>query len=149
MRRVSGRCLLDTNVLIYATARDDPRHHQAMDVIGRARTGQIEAVISVQNLAEMYPNLTGPKRKPPDSAELARQKIESIARLRFVEVVPVTEAVLMAALDLCQRHSTTRQDYFDMQLAAAMKIYNVHTLLTENTEDFPKVDGIQVIDPFA
>ncbi len=148
MPKLAGRCLLDTNVLIYATTRDDPRHVAAMELFERARAEEFDAIISVQNLAEMYPNLTGPKRKPPDPPALARRKIESIAGLRFVEVLPVTEAVLLAALELCERHGTTRQDYFDMQLAAAMRANQVPTLLTENTADFPRIEGIRVIDPF-
>lgn len=119
-----------------------------MELIERARAGEFEAVILVQNLAEMYPNLTGPKRKPPDSPELARRKIESIARLRFVEVLPVTEKVLLTALDLCERHGTTRQNYFDMQIAAAMQVFDIGTLLTENTADFPKIEGLRIISPF-
>jgi predicted nucleic acid-binding protein len=148
MRKLSGRCLLDTNVLIYATTRDDPRHEAAIGLFERARVGEFDAVISVQNLAEMYPNLTGPKRKPPDSPELARQKIESIARLQFIEVFPITDAVLFVALTLCEQHGITRQDYFDMQLAAAMQVNGVPTLLTENASDFPRIEGIRAIDPF-
>ena len=148
MPRISGRCLVDTNVLIYATTRDDARHVTAMALFDRAREGAFDAVISIQNLAEMYPNLIGPKRKPPDPPALARQKIESIARLSFVEVLPVSVAVLFEALQLCERHGTTRQDYFDMQLAAAMRLNHVPTLLTENAADFPDIPGVRVIDPF-
>lgn len=148
MPRLSGRCLLDTNILIYATVEDDPRHAAAADLFQRASDGGFDAFVSVQNLAEMYPNLTGPKRKPPDSPELARRKIESIARLPFIEVLPVTDAVLIAALALCERYGIRRQDIFDMQLAATMKLNNVPTLLTENTADFPAIAGIRVVDPF-
>jgi predicted nucleic acid-binding protein len=148
MPRLSGRCLLDTNVLVYATTLDDPRRATAMDLFNRARGGEFDAVVSVQNLAEMYPNLTGPKRKPPDSPALARRKIESIAGLRFVEVLAVTDKVLFAALELCERHGTRRQDYFDMQLAAAMQVNDVTTLITENATDFPEIGGIRVVDPF-
>jgi predicted nucleic acid-binding protein len=148
MPKLSGRCLLDSNILLYATFSGDRRHSAAAKLFDRARDGDFQAVISVQNLAEMYPNLTGPKRKPPDSPEIARLKIDSIARLRFVEVLPVTEEVLFVALGLCERHGVTRQDYFDMQLAATMLVYHVPTLITENSSDFPDIPGIAVIDPF-
>ena len=148
MPPLSGRCLLDTSVLIYATTADDPRHAKALDLFNRARAGEFDAIVSVQNLAEVYPNLTGPKRKPRDPPALARRKIESIACLRFVQVLPVTDAVLLAALQLCERHGVTRQDYFDMQLAAAMQLNQVPTLVTENASDFPKIAGLRVVDPF-
>ena len=46
--------------------------------------------VSVQNLAEMYPNLTGPKNQPPDSPVMARDKIRSLSRLRGLTVLPLT-----------------------------------------------------------
>jgi predicted nucleic acid-binding protein len=44
MPRISGRCLLDTNVPIYATIRDDPRCDKAVDLFERARSGQFGVI---------------------------------------------------------------------------------------------------------
>jgi predicted nucleic acid-binding protein len=78
---LSGRVLVDTNVLIYATLAADPRHGRAREVLAQRHRPEVALFVSVQNLAEMYPNLTGPKNQPPDSPELAREKIRSLARL--------------------------------------------------------------------
>jgi hypothetical protein len=114
----------------------------------KARRGEMEAFISVQNLAEMYPNLTGPKQKPPDSPEVARRKIESVAHLPYLRVLPVTEAIVVRALTLCQQFNIRRQDYFDMQLVATMVEFSIPTMITENISDFAAVEEINAINPF-
>ena len=76
MRADSRRTLIDTNVLVYATLRDDPRYQQSREQLV---AGEGERYVSVQNLAEMYPNLTGPKMQKPDPPEVARAKIQSVS----------------------------------------------------------------------
>ncbi len=148
MREPAGRCLIDTNVLIYATLSDDARHLTALRVLEWARQGSIEAVVSVQNLAEMFPNLTGPKRKPPDAPELARRKIESIARLRYLSVLPITPATVLQTLALCAAHGIRQQDYFDAQLAATMLEHEVPTVITEDPGVFSKFAKVHTYNPF-
>ena len=90
VKALTGRVLVDTNVLIYATLSADPRHEQARQVLAQRHRPEVAMFVSVQNLVEMYPNLTGPKNQPPDSPELAREKILSLARLRGLTVLPLT-----------------------------------------------------------
>jgi len=148
VEELTGRVLVDTNVLIYATLAADPRHERARLVLAQRLRPEIELFISVQNLAEMYPNLTGPKNKPPDSPELAREKIRSIARLRGIMTLPLTVETTHLALDLCVEGGITRQDYFDRQLAALMIRENIPVILTENTVDFAGIAHIRPINPF-
>ncbi len=130
--KLAGRILLDTNVLIYATLAADPRHARAGEILALRQRPGIELFVSVQNLAEMNPNLTGPKNQPPDSPELAREKIRSIARLRGLTVLPLTLETLHLALDLCVEGGITRQRSFGSQLAALMIREAIPTILTEN-----------------
>ena len=97
----------------------------------------------------MYPNLTGPKNQPPDSPELAREKIRSLARLRGLNVLPLTLETVQHALDLCVEGGVTRQSYFDRQLAALMRREKIAVILTENTGDFSGMEGITPLNPFA
>lgn len=146
---LTGRVLVDTNVLIYATLSADPRHERATEVLAlRHRTG-VELFISVQNLAEMYPNLTGPKNQPPDSPALAREKIRALSRLRGITVLPLTVETVQSALELCVECAATRQSYFDCQLAAIMRGENIPVILTENTKDFMGIAGITPVNPFT
>jgi predicted nucleic acid-binding protein len=145
---LAGKCLIDTNVLIYATLRNDSRFAAARRVLEAARDREFAAFITVQNLAEMYPNLTGPKSKPPDSPAVARTKIQSISGLRYLEILPITVQVIEKALELCEARQIKKQDYFDMQLVAAMLLESIPTIVTENAGDFSGIDGISAINPF-
>lgn len=141
------RVLLDTNVLIYATLEGDPRFERSREVLLALSDG--ERYVSVQNLAEMYPNLTGPKMLPPDSPAVARAKIESIASLPTLQVLPLTGDVQTLALEICQKHGVVRQRYYDAQLVATMVAHGITTLVTENAKDFEDMDEIRAVDPFA
>lgn len=147
MATVEGRVLLDTNVLIYATLRTDPRSETARKLFLGENTRQ-ERYISVQNLAEMYPNLTGPKTDPPDSPEIASRKIEAIAHLRTIQVMPLTADIQKLSLELCRKYNVRKQRYFDIQLVATMLTYGIPTLITENVADFMEIEEIRTVNPF-
>ena len=145
---LTGRILVDTNVLIYATLKWDERHERANEVLALRTRRDIELFVSVQNLSEMYPNLTGPKNQPPDTPELARQKIQSIAALRGLTVLPLSWQSMQQAVILCEQLSVTRQRYFDCQLAGLMIQEGIPMILTENTKDFSGIRGITAQNPF-
>ncbi|MEX1118930.1 MAG: PIN domain-containing protein [Terrimicrobiaceae bacterium] len=146
---MTGRVLLDTNILIYATLVSDPRHPKATALLA-ARTGLgNEYFVSAQNLAEMYPNLTGPKTNPPDSPAMAKAKISSLAALDRLTVLPITRSVVERALELCAAAKVTRQRYFDFQIAALMQLEGIPTIATENDKDFVGIPGIVAVNPFA
>jgi predicted nucleic acid-binding protein len=149
MPTINGRYLIDTNVLIYATLADDPRSARARQIIERGREADCEAFVSVQNFAEMYPNLTGPKKQPPDSPAEARAKITQLAALPYLEVLPLTTSIMLRALELAEARGVRRQKFFDMQLAATLLVYNIPTLVTENVEDFADIAQLQVVNPFS
>ncbi len=96
MKTVKGQVLIDTNVLIYATLEDDPRFARSRDLLLSA--GDSERYVSVQNLAEMYPSLTGPKMETPDQPSVARPKIQSIASWPTLQVLPLTGDVQLASV---------------------------------------------------
>ena len=147
MKVAEGRVLVDTNVLIYATLEDDSRFARSRDLL-LARGGS-ERFVSVQNLAEMYPNLTGPKMVHPDPPSVARAKIASVASLPTLQVLPLTGDVQSIALELCEKYGITRQRYYDAQLAATMIAHGIRTLVTENTQDFKDITEIRAVDPYG
>ncbi len=140
------RALIDTNILIYATLDDDPRAGRAREIL--LSRGERELFVSVQNLAEMYPNLTGPKMEKPDDPATAKAKIQSIASLPGVQVLPLTGDVQRVALELCERHGITRQRYYDAQLAATMIVHGIGLILTENSGDFEDMAEVRAVNPF-
>lgn len=147
MKVAEGRVLVDTNVLIYATLEDDPRFARSRDLL--LARGGYERFVSVQNLAEMYPNLTGPKMEHPDPPSVARAKIASVASLPTLQVLPLTGDVQSIALELCEKYGIVRQRYYDAQLAATMIAHGIRTLVTENTQDFRDITEIRAVDPYG
>ncbi len=147
MGAAEQRVLLDTNVLLYATLEKDPRFERSRDLLLSKAGG--ERYVSVQNLAEMYPNLTGPRMQPSDTPAVARAKILSIASLPTLHVLPLTGDVQIIALELCEKYCITRQRYYDAQLVATMIAHGVRTLWTENDRDFKDLTEIQVVNPFT
>jgi predicted nucleic acid-binding protein len=146
MRTAKGRVLIDTNVLIYATLEADPRSSRSRELL--LAGGESERYVSVQNLAEMYPNLTGPRMEKPDPPSVARAKIQSIASLATLHVLPLTGDVQAVALELCEKYGITRQRYYDAQLVATMVIHGIGTLVTENTQGFEGMTEIRAVNAF-
>jgi predicted nucleic acid-binding protein len=97
----------------------------------------------------MYPNLTGPKMETPDEPAVAQAKIQSIASLPNLTVLPLTGDVQSIARELCVKYMIIRQRYYDAQLVATMMVHGIHTLLTENDRDFKAITEIQAENPFA
>ena len=138
--------LIDTNILTYATLENDPRSERSRELL--LAKGEQDRFTSVQNLAEMYPNLTGPKMERPDAPAVARAKIQSIASLPSIQVLPLTSDVQSVALELCEKYSITRQRYYDAQIAATMVVHGIRTLITENDGDFKDMTEIRAVNPF-
>ncbi len=147
MKEPEERVLIDTNILIYATLENDVRFARCRELLLAPSTH--ERFISVQNLAEMYPNLTGPKMEYPDDPAIARAKIQSISSLPSIHVLPLTGDVQQVALELCEKYSITRQRYYDMQLAATMVVHGIGTIFTENESDFQGITEIQAVNPLS
>ncbi|TVR67541.1 MAG: PIN domain-containing protein [Spirochaetaceae bacterium] len=143
--------LIDTNVLIYATLRRDHRYGAARDLVLGPDEVWGRRFVSVQNLAEMYPNLTGPKMTVPDEPDQASDKVAALGRLPYVTVLPVTLRTVERTLELCRKYSVRRQRYFDAQLVALMLEHDLRRLYTENTRDFSDLvmdTEIEVHNPF-
>jgi predicted nucleic acid-binding protein len=145
---VTGDFWIDSNVLMYSTLASDPRYARAREVLEWRLIPGNRAFISVQNLSEMYPNLTGPKTQPPDSPAQARAKIAAIAALSALTIVPITRSVVEKALEISERLGLTRQTYYDAQIAAAMGGAGVTQIVTENAGDFKNIPGLRAIQPF-
>jgi predicted nucleic acid-binding protein len=147
MKAAEGRVLIDTNVLIYATLENDPRSKRARELL-LSSSGD-DVFTSVQNLAEMYPSLTGPRMEKPDQPAVARAKIQSIASLPSLQVLPLTGDVQAIALELCEKYGITRQKYYDAQIVATMIAHGIRTMMTENEKDFRDMSEIRAVNPFA
>ena len=131
---------VDTNVLLYAISRDPAEQDKAK------RAGEILAdrdlALSAQVLQEFYVQATRASRPDPISHQQAVRLIESFRRF---PVQDITSAIVMAALDTCQR---LQLSYWDSAIIEASRVMGCSEVLSEDLGDGQDYGGIRVINPF-
>ena len=136
---MSGRSFIDTNVLVYTDAADDPRRRDlALAVLAhlrRAGTG----VLSTQVLQGYYAAAT---RKLAVPAATAQRKVELFAQF---EVVQVDVPLLLAAIDLQQLH---RLSFWDALIVQSALAAGCPTLLSDDLQAGARLRGLRVTNPF-
>jgi predicted nucleic acid-binding protein len=133
------RSLLDTNLLVYADAADEPvKQRRALDVITRLRADG-EAVLSTQVLQE-YVNVALRKLRLPPA--LVRERL---AFYRRFELVPASAELIAGALDLHMLHSLSFYDALVVQAAAAS---GCSRLLSEDMQHGAVIASVRIENPF-
>ena len=131
---------IDTDVLLHAISRDPAEQDKAN------RANEIladrELALSVQVLQEFYVQATRASRPDPITHEQAVRLIESFRRF---PVQDVTSAILMAALDTCQRFQLS---YWDAAIIEASRAMGCAEVLSEDLADGQDYTGIRVTNPF-
>ena len=130
-----GKAFFDTNVLIYAFAKDDPRTQVAERLLAGG------GVIGVQILNEF--------------ASVALRKlsmgwneaIEALSAIRLLcePPVPLTLAIHDKALQIAQRH---RYNIYDALVVAAALEASCSTLYSEDMHDGQIIEGLTIQNPF-
>ena len=133
------RSFLDTSILVYADAGDEPiKQQRALALISehrRARSG----VVSTQVLQE-YVNVALRKLGLP--AAVVRERLGFYARF---EVLTVTSALIADALDL---HVAHKVSFYDALIAQAAVASGCALLLSEDLQDGAVIGGVRVANPF-
>lgn len=132
---------VDTNVFVYAMARDDERRSPiAEELIGRL--GNANAICtSTQVLQETYVTLTRKGRSPLQPAK-ALESLRTIAQFPLVVIdFPIVEfAVELSASDSIS--------FWDALLIAAARRARAARLYTEDLQHGRKIHGIEIVNPF-
>jgi predicted nucleic acid-binding protein len=134
------RSLLDTNVLVYADAVDEPaRQRRAIEIIKKHRANG-EAVLCTQVLQE-YVNVALRKLGLP--APLIRERL---AFYRRFEVATTTPELIAGALDLHVLHNFS---FYDALIAQAALASGCQRVLTEDMQHGASYGGVKIVNPFA
>lgn len=134
--------LVDSNILIYSVdANEKEKQPQALAFLQLNAQNNI-LMVSTQNLAEFFYNVTE-KFEKPLSSQKAQETLGHFSN--SFTVTPYSIAGIGKAGELQERFHI---HFWDALLAATMLENNVHTIYTENTRDFDKVPGIKAINPF-
>jgi predicted nucleic acid-binding protein len=132
------RVTFDSNILVYAVDRPDPRHAFANDLIARAVRGDCRQTL--QSLAECFNVLT---RKFGMPAAEAHGWVRSFQML--FPVAAADESDLAAAVDAVERHNLA---FWDAMLWATARRAGCRLLLSEDFQDGRDLGGVRFANPF-
>jgi predicted nucleic acid-binding protein len=133
------RSLLDTNVLVYADAADEPaKQRQAVALITTLRSAG-DAVLSTQVLQE-YVNVALRKLRLPHA--LIRERLSFYRRFDLVTTSP---DLIADALDLQMLRGISFYDALVVQAAAAGGCQRV---LSEDLQHGASLGGVRIENPF-
>jgi predicted nucleic acid-binding protein len=130
-----GRAFFDTNVLIYAFAKDDPRAEIAEQLLAGG------GVVGVQILNEFVAVAVRKLGMPWDEV------LEALSAIRTLcpSPLPITIETHETALQISARHGY--HIYDSLVIAAAVRA-SCHTLYSEDLHDGQVINGLTIRNPF-
>jgi toxin-antitoxin system PIN domain toxin len=137
---------VDTNVLVYATARSAPFHDRARAALSRLAASEplamsrqvLREYIAVMTRQQVWGKALTPTEAAADAVIFAR---------RFI-VLEDGPAVWDRLVELCRRYSFGGRQVHDANVVATMLAHGEHRLLTFNDADFRRFAGlIEVVTP--
>lgn len=134
------RSFIDTNILIYAEATDEPARQRAALACLKQLFGTATGVLSTQVLQE-YCNIAIKKLQLP--AQHVREQLDLLGQF---EVVQVTPAIIWAGLDLQQARSLS---FFDVIVVATAQTAGCIVLLSEDFNTGEVMDGLRIVNPLG
>ena len=137
---MASRSFIDTNVLIYAEARDAPAKQRAALDLLRHLFEDATGVLSTQVLQE-YCNVALKKLKLP--AHHVRAQLDVFEQY---EVMQITPAIIRIGLDL---HQTRSLPFFDAMIVASAQTAGCAVLLSEDLNTGEIMAGVRMVNPFA
>jgi len=133
------RSFLDSDILVYADAGDEPvKQQRALSIIREHRLAR-SGVISTQVLQE-YANVALRKLGLP--AALARERLSFYARY---DVVTTSSALIADAVDL---YALRGISFYDALIVQAAVAGGCALLLSEDLQDGAVLAGVRIVNPF-
>ena len=137
---MAGRSFLDSNILTYTDDTRAPiKQSVALELVARCRR-EGKGVISTQVLQEYFVTTT---RKLGVQPDLARRKVQLFAQLGLVLIGAED---ILAAIDLVRLQQLS---FWDALIVRAALRGGCSTLYSEDLQTGRKIDGMEIVNPFA
>ncbi len=127
---------LDTNILIYAFATDDPRNEVAEDLVAEG------GIVSIQVLNE-FAKIS--HHKLGREWEEIRDELSVMKKL-LDPPMPLTAEIHETAIDIAERYGF---HFYDSLIVAAALRAKCSILYTEDLRHGQKIDGLTIKNPFT
>jgi predicted nucleic acid-binding protein len=137
-----GRQFVDTNVLVYAVAADQPEKQEIAKSIVKQGFAEGKLAVSSQVLLEFYVTVTR-KVSEPLSADDALHLVKALSGW---QVVPTTAELVLGALELAQRYQISA---LDAAIIEAARASGCQCVLSEDLSPGQSYAGVVVENPFV
>lgn len=137
---MSGKCFVDTNILVYAHDLSAGVKHQRAVALIEQLWNSGQGVLSTQVLQELCINLRRKVSHPPPIEEV-RRLIQDYATWEIVTYTP--ESVLLA-LDIEQRHKTS---FWNALILQAAESSGASVLYSEDLATGQRYGAMQIVNP--
>jgi predicted nucleic acid-binding protein len=139
--------LVDTNVLLRSVQKSHPMELQAANSIELLLRHREILVITPQNLIEFWCVATRPEVNNGLGISIKEtiRRIESFKKV--LVLLPDTDSIFTEWEQLVVRYQGSGKQVYDARLVASMNTHRITHLLTFNTVDFKRYDGITVLSP--
>jgi predicted nucleic acid-binding protein len=143
----AGAWLLDTNILLRMSKRDDPHHPMISEALRELVAQQARLCFTSQVLGEFWNASTRPRDR--NGFGLSTAETDRIARVieRDFEHLPDNRDVHDCWRRLLVEHGVKGVQVHDARLAASMYVHGIAQLLTVNVRDFRRYEGLRAIHP--
>jgi predicted nucleic acid-binding protein len=138
---MKDKSFLDTNVLVYAYDRHDPRKQVTAQALLTEAIEHESAVLSVQVLGEFF-NVVTRQIKQPMTTDEAQGAVSLLSHL------PVQDIDLELVKRAIATHKMYRISYWDALIVAAAERAQCKLILTEDLSDGQTYQGVLVSNPF-
>ena len=130
---------IDSNVLVYAEASDEPTKRRTALTLLRHLKLDGNGVISTQVLQE-FANVA--LRKMGLDANHVRAQLRAHQQFEVVQVTPI---IINAAVDL---HQTRSLSFYDALIVQAAITSGCDTLFSEDLNTGEVINGVKIVNPF-
>jgi predicted nucleic acid-binding protein len=139
--------LVDTSILTRAIHQSSPMHQVAIDGVVVLRQQGEQLYLVPQNFYEFWVVCTRPAAQ--NGLGMTPTEVETeISRLeQLFAVLPDTPDIFPEWKRIVTQHQVCGKNGHDARLVAAMSVHGVNRILTFNTQDFQRYQGIVVVSP--
>jgi predicted nucleic acid-binding protein len=140
--------LIDTNILVYAADTTAEHYEASRDLRDRGIRGELPLAVSPQVLMEFFAVITNPRRvQQARSPEEARAEVEKYVRSPIRKIHPGIDILDRVLTLLAQHPNVSRQDIFDLFLAATMLENGLTRIYSYNQDHFTRFPELTVLTP--